>query len=98
MLATQRETIGTSLDALLAPLDEIVPLAQFPTERDMTKAYALGCLAADLTANAPNMHLIQVCQHLGWEQGEALTIGRALASLLVRLAQYGGSSRIHLAE
>src|SRR5262245_15315719 len=79
--------IGSPLAAQLAPLDDIAPLASFPTTLDEQKAYALGMLAADLTAHAPSLHLLAICKHYGWDEAEALTIGRAIASMLVRLAQ-----------
>ena len=82
--------IGSDLDRLLAPLDDLYPTADLPSAADTDRAYALGILAADLTAHPPSCHLLAVCQHLGWEMDEALTIGRALASLIVRISQRAG--------
>ena len=82
-----QELIGSDLDRLLAPLDELYLTSELPTRQEAERAYALGMLAADLTAHAPSCHLLAVCAHLGWEVDEALTIGRALASLITRLAQ-----------
>lgn len=78
--------VGEPIDTFLAPLDELYPVAELPSPADTERAYALGMLAADLTMHAPSNHLLAVCEHLGWEPGEALTIGRALASLLTRIA------------
>ena len=80
--------IGTDLDALLAPLDDVAPGLPIGEPRDATvqAAYALGMLGADLTAHPPNRHLLEICRMAGVEEGAALTIGRAVASMLVRLA------------
>jgi len=87
MLTTTDLVIGTDLNALLAPLDDVARGTSLPTPRDAERAYLIGMLAADLTAHALNFHLLQLCTHVGWSEDEAQTIGRAVASLLVRIAQ-----------
>lgn len=84
--------IGSDLDRALAPLDDLFLASELPTQQDAERAYVLGMLAADLTTHAPSCHLLAVCQHYGWEMDEALTIGRALASLITRIAQRAGAS------
>ena len=79
--------IGTDLDALLAPLDDVCRVGELPSAADAERAYCPGMLAADLTAHAPSPYLLAICQHLGMEMDDALTIGRAVASVLVRIAQ-----------
>lgn len=83
--------IGTTLDQLLAPLDDLYLVTEFPTQAENDRAYIVGMLAADLTQHAPSSHLLAICRHVGWDEGDALTIGRALASLIVRLAQQLGA-------
>lgn len=79
------------LDALLAPLDAIARAGcAEPLASERTRAYMLGMLAADLTENPPSPNLIELCRCHGVSADEALAIGRALSSVLIRIAQRVG--------
>lgn len=85
------EQIGTSLDRLLAPLDDAArpSTAHLPTEAEGERAYCLGLLATELTIHAgPSPYFYEICRAYGVAMDDAQTIGRAVAGLLVRLAQY----------
>jgi hypothetical protein len=87
------ELVTTDLDRLLAPLDAIgrTGCAE-PTDAERQRAYALGMLAADLTAHPPSLNLLEICRYGGVSADEALTIGRALSGLLLRIAQRAGTT------
>lgn len=85
------EQIGTSLDRLLAPLDDVAREAatRLPTEAEGERAYCLGLLATELTIHAsPSPYFYEIARSYGVDMADAQTIGRAVSGLLVRLALY----------
>jgi hypothetical protein len=80
--------IGADLDALLAPLDDIarLPVTGEPSTAQTERAYALALLAAELTINPPSLYLLEVLDHYGVAPDDALTIGRALSGVALRVS------------
>lgn len=80
--------LGTALDELLAPLDELARLPpRTPTPREAERAYALALITAELCIHGANPYLLDVARELGVEMEDALTIARAFSSAIVRVAQ-----------
>lgn len=81
--------VGTDLDAVLAPLDGLArtPRPRAPTPIEVDRAYILALIVAELTANGASPWLITIAREVGIEPEDALTIGRAFSSAIVRVAQ-----------
>ena len=78
--------IGTDLDMLLAPLDDICrDTPPLPAARSGA-AYALALLAAELIGSAPHGYLIACLAERGIAPGDATTIARAFSSAIERVA------------
>jgi hypothetical protein len=78
----------TTTTTIMAFLDQLAPLAMdLPTSRQERIAYALGMLAADMTAHPPSNHLLAICAHEGLAPQEAEQLARGLACLIVRVTQ-----------
>jgi hypothetical protein len=72
---------------IMAALDQMAPSCHLPSQKQTRLAYALGLLAADMTAHPPSNHLLAICAHEGLEEVEAEELARGLASLIVRVTQ-----------
>lgn len=88
-LFTGQAQIGTELDMLLAPLDDVapgLPLGE-PTEATAERAYALLLLACELSVHAhASPYFSQICRGYGVAEGDALTIARAFSSAAIRVS------------
>lgn len=82
--------VGTPIDVLVAPLDELWRDAPSLVGVQHAQAYALAMLAAELISTdrmrraAPG-YLLEYLEAVGIEPGTAQTIARALGSAVVRV-------------
>ncbi len=77
--------IGTDLDAMLAPLDDLCRDAP-PRPADQALAYELALLAAEQIGHASYGYLIACLSERGVTPGDAKTIARAFSSAIERVA------------
>lgn len=84
--------LGTSLDELLSPLDDLARgPRRTPTPAEIDQVYILALIAAELTANGASPWLLTIARDAGIEPEDALTIARAFSSAIVRVAQTIGT-------
>lgn len=93
---TNDTLIGTPLDAVLAPLDEVCRDAPPLAQRQL--AYELALLSAELIGQASYGYLIACLMERGVNPGDAKTIARAVSSMMQRLAAWMETNRTGVME
>lgn len=89
--------IGTPLDTILAPLDDLCRDAP-PRPADRMLAYELALLSAELIGTASYGYLIAVLAEKGVSPGDAKTIARAFSSAVERVAAWVEAHRTGVME
>jgi hypothetical protein len=85
--------IGTDLDAMLAPLDDVCRGTALLDRDDSAVAYELALLSAELIGHGSHGYLVACLADRGIDPGTARTIARAFSGAIERVAGWTEQTR-----